>query len=35
MKWDMPSYKMTVSEFKAFEGKVLGELVEEMESGSV
>ena len=35
MKWDMPSYEMTASEFKAYEGKVLGELVEEMESGSV
>jgi uncharacterized protein (DUF169 family) len=35
MKWDMPSYKMTASEFKAYEGRVLDELVDEMESGSI
>ena len=33
IKWEMSSYKMTVSEFKAYEGKVIGELVEEMEKG--
>ncbi len=35
MEWEMPSYKMAVSEFKAFEGNVIGKLVEETESGSV
>lgn len=30
--WDMPAYKMSVKEFKEFEGRVVNGLVQEMES---
>ena len=34
MEWDMPSYRMSASEFKEFEGQVIGALAEEMEKSS-
>ena len=34
MEWDMPSYRMSVSEFKEFEGQVIGALADEIENGS-